>query len=297
MKQLILGIVLIATVAFVARGADGDLFPYPTPPDDMTMLDERCSFLVSHFWERCDLKSAMSAKEKLHNTFGDWVSFMPYAHADTVHLAIENLLSKVTKNDKIVLGLARMAEAWTYSDTTEMFSEEIYLPFAKAVAEHRKISSVDRARFERHVQIIENSSLGSVVKHLDCVKIDGSQLTIDDLRTQIIVLAFSSYDCDACTLSRVRLSADINANALIRAGLLTIAYIEQGEPSDEWKMAAASYPEDWIIAASPDADFYFDLRDSQGIYLLDARHKVLAKNIDIDKLLYILASLRANTRL
>ncbi len=295
MRHLAICLLFVISSFFTTRAADGDLFPYPVPPDDMITLEERCNFLVTHFWERCDFKAASSKKDLLNLTFGDWISFMPYATADSVHVAINRVIDRVKKSGPHTLALARMAEAWTYSDTCEIYSEEIYYPFAKAAANHRKISSADRARFENHVNIIDNTRLGDVMKHLEFVKPDGSKGSLNDMRTQIIVLMFNTHDCDECTLSRVRLSADINANALIRAGLLTIACIEPNEPTDDWRATATGMPEEWIIGAAEDADMYFNLRKSTTIYLLDARHKVLAKEFDINGLLSALANLRSNT--
>ncbi|MDO4319955.1 MAG: DUF5106 domain-containing protein [Bacteroidales bacterium] len=283
------------TAAIGMHAADGDLFPYPVPPADMERLDERCDYLVTHFWDRCDMKSAFSKTEKLNNTFGDWISFMPYASADSVYTAIGRLLESVKKSGPQTLGLARMAEQWTYSDTAEIFSEEIYYPFAKAVAENRKISGADRARFENQVQIIDNVRQGGVMGHLQYVTPEGLPGSLETVRTQAIVVFINDHDCEDCALARVRLSADINANALIKAGLLTIMCIEPDEATPEWLEATTSYPAEWIVGASEDASSYFPLRTSPEFYLLDARHRVLAKGFPIDGMLRALAAIRANT--
>lgn len=295
MKLRYILIMIIALTAAGARAADGDLFPYPVPPEDMERLDERCDYLVTHFWDRCDMKSAFSKTEKLNDTFGDWISFMPYASADSVYAAIGRLLDSVKKSGPQTLGLARMAEQWTYSDSAEVFSEEIYYPFAKAAAENHKISGADRARFEHHVQIIDNTRQGGVMKHLKYVTPEGLPGSLDSIRTQAIVVFLNDHDCEDCALARVRLSADINANALIKAGLLTVMCIEPDEAGPEWLAATTGYPAEWIVGASEDASSYFSLRTSPEFYLLDARHRVLAKGFPIDGMLRALAAIRANT--
>ncbi|MDE6300450.1 MAG: DUF5106 domain-containing protein [Muribaculaceae bacterium] len=292
MKKLFLYIFSLLAVAPCIVAADGDLFPYPVPPTDMVRLDERCDFLVSRFWRSCDLKSAMSKRDKLNATFGDWISFMPYANADTVHVAIERLLSSVSKSGPLTLELAQMAEGWVYSDTSEIFSEEIYYPFAKAAAEHKKISGAERARFENQVRIMENSGVGKTVGTLEYTTVDGKKGSINDVHTQMIVVMFNDHDCDACTLARVRLSADINANALIRNNLLSVLCIEPNAASEEWKAAAAGFPQEWTVGCWEDADEYFSINSSPTIYLLNSRHKVLAKNVRIDDLLSALAAMR-----
>lgn len=188
-----------------------------------------------------------------------------------------------------------MAEGWTYSDTTSIFSEEIYYPFAKAVSEHKKVSNADKARFAAQMRILDNTRVGDKVRHLNYETFDGQKHTIDETQTQIIIIFFNDHECDACALARIRLSADINATALQRAGLLTVLSIEPAEMNDEWRTAVAGYPVEWINGVSEDADEYFPLRTSPSFLLLDSRHKVLAKNFDIEGLLAALATLRTNS--
>lgn len=295
MKRLILSLIVALTACSGLRAADGDIFPYPVPPEDMQTLGERCDYLVTHFWDRCDFKSAFSTKDKLNNTFGDWISFMPYATADSVHVAIERLLESVKKSGPHTLGIARMAESWCYSDTAFIFSEEIYYPFAKAAANHGKIKGDDKALFKKQVQIIENTYTDGRIKHLEYTTLDGQRHSLDETRTQIIILMFGDYENDNCALSRIRLSADINATALIKAGLLTVINIQPSAAGDEWRGAASSYPADWVNGASADAAEYFPLRRSPEFYLIDSRHRILAKNFDIEGLLNALTTLRANT--
>ena len=297
MKRLILYILGLVAAISPMSAADGDLFPYPVPPADMSRLDERCDFLVSRFWRGCDFKSAMSKREKLNATFGDWISFMPYATADTVYASIDRLMHSVSKSGPITLELANMAAGWVYSDTSEIRSEEIFYPFAKAVANNKKVNSADRAWFENQVSIIENSGLGKTVKTLEYTTPDGKKGSIDDVHTQMVVVMFNDHDCDACTLARVRLSADINANALIKNGLLTVLCIEPNEATDSWRASAAGFPEEWTVGCWEDADEYFAITSSPTIYLLNSRHKVLAKDVKTDDLLSALAAMRQQTGL
>ena len=296
-KRFFISLTFAIGLACSASAASGDLFPYPTPPDDIDNLYDRCDFIITRFWNPCDFKSAFSRQEVLNATFGDWVGFMPYAHADTVKVAIDRLLQRVRKHPKQMLGLARMAENWAYCDTAAIFSEDIYYPFAAAVAANNKISRVDRARFEQHVRIIDNARVGRPMQHLLWVDRQDNQCSIDDVRTQMVVVMFNNSDCDECALARVRLSADINAQTLIKAGVLTIVCLEPGDATEEWHTAAASFPDNWVVGASADADEWFALRQSPEIYLLDSRHKVLAKGFNIDGLLAALYQLRQTTGL
>ncbi len=294
MKRAFIYIIAILSLALGCRAADGDLFPYPKPTDDMTGLTERCDFLVSKFWNHCNFKGAMSKKEKFNSTFGDWISFMPFATADTVHSAINRVIKQVEKSGDQTLELARMAQNWTHCDTAQYFSDEIFLPFAKAAATNKKVPDAERKYFAREVQIIENTETGHVVGHLDYITRDGQKGSLSDIHTQMIVIFFNENDCSDCSLARIRLSADINATALIKAGILTVMCITPGAATEEWKAEAASYPSDWVVGASETAADYFSLREKPSIYLLDSRHKLLIKDTNINGLLSSLTLLRQN---
>lgn len=292
MKRLLAILMLCLAAIGNVRAADGDLFPYPIPPDDMERLDERCDFIITRFWRPVDFKSAMSKTEKLRSTFADWVTIMPYATADTVHAAIDRLIASVAKSGPHTLMLAQMAEQLAYSDSAVVYSSEIFLPFARAAAAHKKINADDRRHFALMAQRIENTQIRKPLRHLTLVEPDGKSLSLDNINTQMTVLVFAPHSDSNSSMDRVRLSADYNINQLIEQGLLTLIYIEPAASSASWVEQAAMYPANWVVAASADADDYFELKTSPTILLLDGRHKVLAKDLNIDALIATIARIR-----
>ena len=294
MNSRIKNILLVALLLWLtptASGASGDLFPYPAPPDTMMALQPRCDFIVSRFWNRCNFDQAMRSPEKFNRAFGDWISIMQHASADTVHASIDRLLDKFAKKGPETLQLATMAENWLYSDTASILSEEIYLPFARAAANHKKISKADKARFKMHQSVIETSGLNATLPNLEFIRPDGTKGHLDEVNSGSVLIFINDPDCSDCNLARVRLSADYNAKQLIERGELSIVSIYPDEPNDEWR--AVSYPDTWTVGAMPDADLYFDLRSSPTFLFLNSRHKVLVKDMDLD---YLLGAFRvANT--
>ncbi len=119
---------LLLTLTLLCAGpclhaASGDLFVYPTPPDTMQNLQPRCDYIISRFWDRCNFDTAMRNPDKFNTAFGDWISIMPMASADTVRNSIVRLMSRFPKNPEVTLQLASMAEEWVYSDTSQIYSE------------------------------------------------------------------------------------------------------------------------------------------------------------------------------
>lgn len=290
MKKLLYTIIVIAGLlggmGGVAHAASGDLFPYPVPPDTMMNLQPRCDFIVSRFWERCNFGTAFTKEELLNRTIGDWFSIMPHATADTVHSAIDRLLKRFEKKGPETLALATMAENWLYSDTAQYFSDEIYLPFAKAAAENKKIGKTDKARFRTHVQIIESSRVGATVPDIPLVNADGTKTSLQAVKgSGSILLFFNDPDCFDCTIARIKLSADADTKQLIKRGELTVVSIYPGDTDDEnWAKARQSTDSLWVTVAMPEAYDYFDLRSTPLFVFLNRNHKVLATDLTIDYL-------------
>lgn len=286
MKKIFARIVIVACLlasAFQSKAASDELIPRPLPPDTLLNLQPRCDFIINRFWDRCNFEQAFLHPQELNKAFGEWIMIMPHASADTVHASIDRLIAKFAKSGPNTLRIAEMAENWLYSDTAQFRSEEVYLPFAKAAATHKKISKAEKARFAQQTQIIESSGLGKRVPDLKFKRPDGSSGSLADASGSSVLLFFNDPECSDCNLARVRLSADFNTNQLLKAGELTIVSLYPGDAdSKEWQEAAKSYPDTWIVGAMPDADLYFDLRESPTLLFLNKDHKVLAKDMPVD---------------
>lgn len=290
MKELLYRLILVFAVAISActgvQAASGDLFIYPTAPDTMQRLQPRCDYIVTRFWDRCNFGTAFRAPQRLNAAFGDWVEIMPHATADTVYAAVDRLIKRFEKKGPEILALAEMAENWLYSDTARIISPEVYLPFAKAAATHKKIDKASRARYAAQVKVIESSSVGANVPAVPVIYADGTKGTFDQVQGGSILMFFNDPDCMDCTLARIRLSADPNTRELIERGELTVASIYAGDTEDEgWEKARADADPAWRVMAMPTADEYFDLSATPAFYFLNSRHKVLASQMDIDYLL------------
>lgn len=266
-------------------------FPYPNVPENLTRLDDRSNYLVTHFWERCNLKSAFSAKDKFRAAFIDYISIIPYAHADSVKLSVNALIKEVKKEPKNMLTLGKIAQETLYSDSAQYWSDELYFPFAKAVVETKKISKEEKARFEYHIKVLSHSQEGMTIYPLPYKNEKGENRKLSDITAPYIILFINEPDCDDCMMARVRLAANIKMSQLIEAGTLKIISLSPCEADTEWKSSVASYPESWEKGASPEVESYFDLRMTPSIYLLDQDQKILVKNIDINTLITTLSRL------
>lgn len=287
MKKLLIAIAvcIIGTMQTISAQQPERLFPYPEPPEDMTNLYERCNYLVYKFWDQCDIKSAFSKKAKLNAAFGDWLSFMPYAAADTVYLAIENFHKSFKKSGEQSLAIAKMAESWLYSDSASYRSDELYSRFVDEAVSNKKIPGADRQYFQAQKLILDNSSVGKVVPDIELTKADGSKTSFYADSADYTLLFVYEDDCLDCNFARVRLSADMVLNQLNDAGIVRIISLYAGEPDAAFATAVTPFSESWINVASPETSKYFDMRAKPAIYYLDKDHRILAKELSVDNIL------------
>lgn len=292
MKNLFKSIAL-AAISFVAITASAQtyeaadlLVTLPTPPQSITRLDERCNFIVDKYWSTFNPKSSFSNRQKLDNTMGQFMAFVPYATADTVYASIDRLIASVAKaKPENLLTLAAVAEKWCYNDTAEYLSEELYFPFVSAVVNTKGVKGPEKARFAAQHKQLQTSMVGSQVVSLPFTKPDGTHGNISKVRAQHIILMFYDPECTDCRLAKARLVGDYKIREMLDSKELAIVAIYPGEASAEWKADAATLPDTWVVGAFPDADEYFTMRSEPEIYYLDAQRVIRVKDVPVDNII------------
>lgn len=288
MKRLLTAItaIIIAAAPAVFAAETDLLVDMPTPPKEITRLDERCNYIVINYWTTFNPKSSFSSLDRLNKTMAMFMNFTPYATADTVFLAIDRLTQLVSKaSPENLITLASMAEKHCYTDTCEIFSEDLYYPFVKAIATNKKAKGPLRDRFIAQYKRIENSRIGSKVENLEYILADGTKSNLDSISTEHILMLFYDPECTDCRLAKARLAADFTLNALVRNKTLSIIALYPDEPDDAWREDAADMPKGWIVAALPDADTMFSIQHQPEIYYLDGEHTIKVKGVSVDNIL------------
>lgn len=286
---------LAITGAARAQSADGrhTYFPYPIVPESMQGITERSNFLMEHFWDFCDFKTAFSSKSKMQAAFNDYAAIMPFATAENTRESIDRLIKQVSKNPKNLLSLAEMAEGAFYADTAQIRCDDCYLPFARAAAANKKISKAERARFDYQARSLGGSQVGMTAPDFMYTTPDGQTGRLSEIAEGPYILLFvNDPTCDECNLARIRLQADISLDWLIDNGHMKVISIYPGLSNPEWVEQAKDYSDKWIVGACPDIDELYDMRQTPTIYYLNGKHQILSKSFDIDRLLnafYIVA--------
>lgn len=292
-KRLIFGIMLFLGVSLGAKADNETYFPYPLIPDSINIFQNRCNYLARHFWDFCDLKKAFSVKSKMAKEFNVYISVLRNAHPDSAIASVNRLNKALEKQPADQLFFAQCAENLLYGDTADIWIDELYLPFAEAVAANKKIDKASKARFAHQAEILRKSLLKGPAPSLPYTTREGEKRNLDNDSAQVLVVFFNDPDCDECNLARIRLDADISMNDLIKEGRAKVISISLTEPDAAWKEAVASYPASWTVGANPDADLAIDLRPGPpDFYILDRNHKIHFKHLTIDQVLDVARQLK-----
>ena len=288
LKKILIAIIVIAGAALdMMAQKNADIFPVPSAPADLTSLQERSDYVISHFWDHCNVKSILSSQKKFADAFDTYVNLLPLGSRRTVIRSIYNLLTQLEKHPKELLFVAEQADALLYSDTAKVKSDEAYLPFARAVAENKKVGRAEKARFAEQMRILQECNVGMpapALEFTDSAGVRASLVAAADTAAYTIIF-FNDPDFIACIIARGRLSANHMANNLLDKGLLKIIAITPDDPSEDWNAQAARYPSNWIVGFAPDARDFYDIRHTPTFYIIDREKKIVSKDTPIDEII------------
>lgn len=287
MKHLISTFVLLISTIAPAM-ADDSFFPYPQAPDEMQNLTERSNYIVYRFWDRCNFSNAFLYPDKIKKAFTDYIDIVPYATTDTVMMSIDNLINKVRKQPKDMLALAQMAQETMYGPEAEFWSDDLYLPFVRAVIATKKISKEDKEPFRKQLKALENCQTGQPMPGIGLTLRDGTEFNTDSIKTPLTILFVNDPEA---TMDRVKLAANVYAIRLIEEGKLKIAAIDTVPYSAEWAESVSAIPSTWVVGTNPEIGEILDMRIRPEIYILGSNHKILVKHATMDNIIPMLESI------
>lgn len=294
MKYLIALTAMLA--ALCAKAQDNIFFQLPVIPDELQTLQDRSDYMVKHYWDFCDLNKSFSSRDKMADAFDVYLSFMPYASAETVYAEVDRFMEKIGKKPENVLFIGELAEGKLYSDTAEMQSDELFLLFANAIVKNKKVDKTSKLRYQHLSNVLTASAPGSLAPKFNYTRLNGENGTfaVDTTKTGTI-LFFNDPDCEDCRMARLRLDTDILTRKMIDGGRMALVSVYPSEPSTEWREQAAGYPSSWISVASDDVNELYDMRVMPMFYVINPNGAILLKTVNVNDIIDIMA--RLNQRL
>lgn len=299
MKKLIL-FAIVAVAALSASSARADepttYFQYPLVPDSVKTLEGRTTFLIKHFWDFCDLKKAFSSRAKMAGALKDYLTWMPYANPAEANKSMARFLMALEKQPQDQLFIAREAEKMCHVDTGLYYSDQIFLPFANAVANNKRIKAEDRAHFERMARVLALTMVNTSAPgfdYTDRTGAPGKWTNANPDSAAVTLLFFNDPTSSATNFARARLNASITTSKFIREGVAKIISVSTLEPGQEWTELAKSFPDSWTVVTSPQIDTNYDITFRPSFYILDEKGTILMKNADTNQVIQVMDNLDA----
>lgn len=292
MKKTILAfltlVISISASAQVNGAVSQQFFQLPIIPDSIVSFQNRCDFMVTHYWDFCDLKKAFSSRDKMADAFKMYISFMPYASADVVFKSVDKFLGGISKKPDDMLFIARLAENNIYADTAEFQSEQLYTHFIDGILKSKKLDKNSREYYEKQASVLHNSQEGMMAPSFDITDSQGAKtkFVTDTAQFATLLMFMVPGDSDA-ELAKTRLNANIKTSQLIKSGMLKIYCIATKNNSERF-----TSPEGWTSGFAPGIEEIYDVRKSPMFYIINSEGKILKKGNELEPVLNVMQLIR-----
>ena len=267
----------------LAEQQPGTLFAYPLAPDTCSTLEERCNYIITHFWDNYDISKPISDDAAFETTFRDFVDFFRFAHRNVVLNAARDLVNKAQSNASNLQKIGAVAERALFSTDAEYWSDEVFVAFAKPLARSKQLPREVRDHYAELLSRINAVQVGAVLD-FEYVGTDGLKHRLSDLEGESFILLFLDGSTDSM-IGRLRLSTDVALNALLNEGKAKLVCLCLNKYSADWASTASSYADNWEIGCSESLMGTLDLRVLPCCYVLDGQHTIVNKSLSVESLI------------
>ncbi len=254
------------------------LFEYPIAPQEMSSLTDKSNYLVDHFWDAMDFKSKTAVDQNaLNHAFKVYCTPMRFAEKERTLASVDKLLEKISKNPALLMQFTKAAEENLYGPRAEIWIDEVYLRFLKALTGNKKVPESRRKKYVDQAVLLENTANGVKAPEFKFTDRDGKSQTYFPMSTPTIII-FGDPSLSEWRMSRLKMETNVALTQAVNQGKLNIMFIV---PSDSpgWRTATNDYPKNWIVGASSDVAKIYDLRVAPSVYLIGADTKLMMKNV------------------
>ena len=260
--------------------APSTLFPYPQAPDTCATLESRCNYIITHFWDNYNISRPIADEAAFEGAFRDFVDFFKYAHRNIVMSTMRDFMFKAQTNTANLEKLGRVVERSLYGPQAEYWSDEVYLEVARFMAGASRLKKNVREHYREQVKRIERTQTNAVL-NFEFTDANGDKKRLSDLPAMVTVVFLTDNGSDS-SIDRLRLSTDVQVNALIEAGNLTVVNILVDKCEGRWTDVAQSLPGNWVNGYNERLDEEIDVRLIPSCFVIDAEHKILNKNVTVE---------------
>lgn len=276
----------VDSVAMPATVYIDPLFEYPVAPDELEDLTSRTSWIMAHFWDNMNFKKKRALDQNaVNDAFGVYAASMPYAPRTEVDKSVDQLVKKLSSNPVLLIQFTKAAEESLYGSRANVWIDEVYMRFLKALTSNKKIDKTRKLRYADQLRRLEASQPGQTFPALPLTDRNGN-VTEWKPTADFNIIEFGMPDCDDCRQGRILMEVDIPLNEAIDAGKVSMTFVVTDDDADGQLMdMTRSYSRRWQVGKNGDVDTMFDLRLTPSFYLVDRQGKIIDKNLPMQEVM------------
>lgn len=273
-------------------------FPAAEIPMMITEPSERMAWLGEHFWDRYTATDSLYYSdsvtvngvtlEDLEKQVGIFVTLLEQGAPEDGARAMEQLYTRMVAfqstftRANLLPELTGLVSRYFYDPNSPMRSEELYLPFAQALADCPLITALDRERYAREARLCALNRPGTRAADFTFVDTAGRRHTLYGIKADMTLLVFGNPDCHACKELQEALEGSEELSGAIASGELKVVDIYIDQDLEAWREHIPEYPASWINGYDPGfvirTDLLYNVRALPSLYLLSADKTVLLKD-------------------
>ncbi len=293
MKFLPYIIFLLSVICATAHNIPVEELRLPSVPDSLRTPAKRAAYVVTHFWDDMDFRDTARSHDQsfMEQNFVNYLSLFPHTPADTLKVAIPQLM-RLAEADTVAYNLlADMADKYLYDTESPMLDEESYIIFLETIMNREFMEPARRSRFEYEWMDALKNRKGSKADDFEFIDSDGNKSTLykSGDGTSSRILLFYDPDCDHCHEVIEMLKNDDGINKKLQSGEISILAIYSDGDAEIWDRSKNSLPPAWRSGYSPDnaieTQELYVLRRMPTLYYIDPDNTVLLKDPTAEQLI------------
>lgn len=254
------------------------LFEYPSAPEDLENVTDRCNYLAVHFWEPFDFKQKNAVDQNaLNHAFNVYMTAIRLCDPNVGLPEIDKLIGKISKNPTLLLQFTKAAEENLYSPRAEFWQDDIYLKFVDALLKNKKIPESRRERYISQEKTILNSRLGQKMPEFKFTGKDNETRKYFPMATPTMIIFGSPDDID-WRMTRLKLETNSGLSQAIDKGKVNVIFIATDSKND-WVNLVSGYSPKWTVGFNDELGNLIDLRIKPSVYVIGADGTIKAKQI------------------
>jgi len=255
----------------------------PDVPEDADSLIFRYTYYKTHFWDGIDVADpGLLRSPLLHNKIMDYLDNVVIQQADTVIIAVDELIADSKKNDEafryMLISLTNKYESSKVMGFDKVFVHLVDKYYLTGQATWTDTEVIKK--LAERADTIRPNFIGNPAPAFILQDTLGRDYSLYDIEAKYTVLYFYDPDCGHCktvTPGLYEAYADLQAK---NVEVLAICTTTDGK---RWHEFIVDNDLGWInladLAAKTHFKYYYDVRSTPTVYILDKDKKILLKKI------------------